>query len=105
MDVFRATPSEEHAVMIWDGAGFHHSKTLCMPENITPLQLPANSPELNPLENLWHYLKSHHWSNRTYPNAEALEEAVMQAWKLSVMNNKLMQSVCSDKTHRRAGNS
>ena len=57
-------PADEHAVMLWDGAGFHASKQLCVPDNVTIVTLPAYSPELNPIENLWHYLKSHFWSNR-----------------------------------------
>ncbi len=55
-----------------------------MPANITPIQLPAYSPELNPIENLWHYLKSHHWSNRAYADQDELEDAVIQAWNHSV---------------------
>ena len=88
--------------MLWDGAGFHRGKELVMPANITAIQLPAYSPEFNPIENLWHYLKSHHWSNRAYRDAEALEQAVMQAWRISVMNTELMQTVCSAKIYERA---
>ena len=42
-------PDSEHAVMIWDGAGFHTARTLKVPENITLVQLPPYSPELNPI--------------------------------------------------------
>lgn len=93
---------DEHAVMLWDGAGFHRSKTLAMPANITPIQITAYSPELNPIENLWHYLKSHHWSNHAYRNVDELEEAVIQAWHASVMNNELMKTVCSANIYQRA---
>ena len=66
---FSATvPADEHAVLIWDGAGYHRSKKLQTPENIMLIQLPAYSPELNPIENLCHYLKSHYWLNRKYVN-------------------------------------
>ena len=93
---FSATLSaEEHAVMVWDGAGFHTSKRLCMPENVTPLQLPAYSPELNPIENLWHYLKSHYWSNRAYADYEALEVAAVEAWHHAVLDPELMKTVCA----------
>ena len=81
--------------MIWDGAGFHRSHSLSVPGNITLVQLPPYSPELNPIENLWHYLKSHHWSNRAYDNYDALEEAAMTAWKQSVLNTDLMKTVCA----------
>ena len=55
-----------HIVMVWDQAGFHRSKKLKLPENVTIVQLPPYSPELNPVENLWHYLRSHYWANRIY---------------------------------------
>ena len=88
-------PAGEHAVMIWDGAGFHTAKSLDVPSNITLVQLPPYSPELNPIENLWHYLKSHYWSNRSYKNYDALEEAAMQAWQKAVLNKDLMKTVCA----------
>jgi transposase len=93
---------DEQAVMLWDGAGFHRGKELQLPANISPLHIPPYSPELNPIENLWHYLKSHHWSNRAYGDVDELETAVMQAWQTSVMNTELMKSVCSAKIYHRA---
>jgi len=55
---------DEHIVLIMDGAGWHKSKALHLPDGITALLLPPYSPELNPVENLWHYLRSHYLSNR-----------------------------------------
>ena len=86
--------SNEHAVMIWDGAGFHRSKQLRVPENISLVQLPPYSPELNPIENLWHYLKSHYWSNRAYADYDALEDAAITAWHTAVLS-RIMKSVCA----------
>lgn len=86
---------DEHAVMVWDGAGFHTSKKVVVPPNMTLVVLPPYSPELNPIENLWHYLKSHYWSNRTYANYEALEEAAMHAWREAVLDEDLMKTVCA----------
>src|SRR3954451_22009578 len=54
-------PAGVHAVLIWDGAGFHTGKDLVVPGNVSLIRLPPYSPELNPVENLWHYLRSHHW--------------------------------------------
>ena len=42
-----------HAVLVLDGAGWHGSKALCVPDNITLLPLPPEAPELNPVENVW----------------------------------------------------
>jgi transposase len=101
-ELSRRLPEDEHAVMLWDGAGFHSSHQLRIPENITPITLPSYSPELNPIENLWHYLKSHHWSNRAYDDTDELEQAVIQAWHKSVMDTELMKTVCSDNIYHRA---
>lgn len=98
-------PSEQ-AVMIWDGAGFHRSRHLHVPDNITLLPLPAYSPELNPVENLWHYLKSHYWSNRAYVDYEALEPGrshqnlrVVTPLAESVLES-LSKNILSSQTHR-----
>ncbi len=88
-------PADEHAVMVWDGAGFHRAKALRVPENITVVELPPYSPELNPIENLWHYLKSHFWSNRSYDDYDALEAAAMDAWRRAVLDQQLVKSVCA----------
>jgi hypothetical protein len=42
-----------HAIVIIDGAGWHTTKSLKLPDNISLLRLPAQSPELNPQENIW----------------------------------------------------
>lgn len=100
---FSATlAADEHAVMIWDGAGFHTSGKLVVPDNISLVRLPSYSPELNPMENLWHYLKSHYWSNRAYADYEELEEAAIAAWRTAVLNPDLMKTVCNAPYIKRA---
>jgi len=93
---------DEHAVMIWDGAGFHTSKKLVVPENVTLIKLPPYSPELNPMENLWHYLKSHFWSNRIHADYESLERAAIEAWQTAVLSPELMKTVCAAPYTQRA---
>lgn len=83
-----------HVVLIWDGAGYHRSSDLEIPDNITPITLPPYSPELNPIENLWHYLRSHHWSNRKYDDYDALRQAGCDAWQATCLNEETIQSVC-----------
>ena len=94
--------ADEHAVMIWDRAGFHTSGKLQLPDNVTVLQLQPYSPELNPMENLWHYLKSHYWSNRAYSDYEELEEAAIDAWRMAVLEPELMKTVCAAPYLKRA---
>jgi len=86
-----------HVVMSWDQAGFHMSKKVKVPENVTMMPLPAYSPELNPIENLWHYLRSHYWSNRSYADYDDLRLAAVAAWQKSVLDAGLIKSVCRTK--------
>jgi DDE superfamily endonuclease len=83
------------AVLIWDNAGFHTGQAVVVPQNITLLPLPPYSPELNPVENLWHYLRSHCWSLRAYRDYEALKEAAVNAWRTVCLVPELVRSVCA----------
>jgi transposase len=98
----KTVPADEQAVLFWDGAGFHTSKQLDVPEHVSLIQLLPYSPEFNPIENLWHYLKSHCWSNRGYENYDALEEAAIEAWHRAVLNEELMKTVCAAPYLKRA---
>lgn len=69
-----------HVVLVLDQAGWHTAKGLNVPKNITLFYLPAYSPELNPIERLWSYLKSHYLSNRVYADYQQLLDAGTQAW-------------------------
>ena len=67
MDIYLQQFSREfapdvHAVLIWVQAGYHKSKELKIPQNVTIIPLTPYSPELNPMENLWHYFRSHYWA-------------------------------------------
>lgn len=83
-----------HAVLVWDQAGFHTSRRLDIPENITIVPLPPYSPELNPVENLWHYFRSHYWSNRAYSDYDDLRIAAIDAWQKAALNSEIIKSVC-----------
>ena len=67
-------------VLILDRAGWHTSPRLKVPSNITLLHQPSYSPELNPVEHLWHWLRSHNLSNRVYRDTDHLYEAAAEAW-------------------------
>lgn len=84
---------KEHAVLIMDGAGWHKSKALRVPANITILILPPYSPELNPVERLWAYLRSHYLANRVYDNYQHLLDAGAEAWQQ--LTPEILSSVCA----------
>jgi hypothetical protein len=84
-EISRTVTADAHAVLVLDQAGWHTSPKLRLPENITFLPLPAYSPELNPVENLWAYLRGNFLSHRVWNSYDAIVQACCDAW------NALMQ--------------
>lgn len=98
MNVFLGMLSAElgprdHAVLILDQAGWHKARKLRVPDNLTILYLPPYSPELNPVERLWAYLRSHYLSNRAFDGYDHLLDAGAQAWQQ--LTPELLRSVCA----------
>jgi hypothetical protein len=79
----RVTPGA-HAVLVLDGAAWHTSPKLRVPDNISLLPLPRYSPELNPVENVWEFLRANFLSHRVWDGYDAIVDACRDAW------NKLM---------------
>ena len=99
----RELPKGVHAVLIWDGAGYHTSGDVVVPENVSLIQLPPYSPELNPVENLWHYLRAHHWSNREYEGYSGLESEAVRSLRIVCGDAENLKSICNaDYVQRRA---
>lgn len=85
--------SHDHAVLIMDQAGWHRSRSLVVPKTITILYLPPYSPELNPVERLWAYLRSHYLSNRAYDGYQHLLDAGAEAWQR--LTPEILMTVCA----------
>ena len=67
--------------MILDGASWHRSQGLVVPGNITLLPLPPYSPELNPVERIWHYRRSHWLANAIFRDLKHIMDACEIAWQ------------------------
>ena len=72
--------SHRHAVLIMDRAAWHATSKLVMPANITPILLPSRAPELNPVENIWQYMRANWLSNRVFDDYDTIIEAICEAW-------------------------
>lgn len=84
-----------HVILVLDQAGWHTAKALEIPENISLLYLPSYSPELNAIERLWGYLKSHYLSNRAYKDYDDLLNICRDAWNR--ITREQFSSVCHTK--------
>ena len=73
-----------HAVLLLDQAGWHGARRLVVPGNLTLLPLPAYSPELNPIERVWLYLRERFLSHRVLKSYTAVLDAACDAWNALV---------------------
>lgn len=69
-----------HAVLLLDQAGWHGSAELEIPANITLLPLPPSSPELNPVENVWPFMRDNWLSNRVFKSYDDILDHCCRAW-------------------------
>jgi putative transposase len=79
-EISQAVAPEAHALVLLDQAGWHLSKRLVVPANITLMPLPAKAPELNPVENVWQFLRDNWLSNRFFCSYEAILDHCCAAW-------------------------
>ena len=79
-DRAQAVAPGAHAVVLLDQAGWHQSKRLVIPDNITLVPLPAKAPELNPVENVWQFLRDNWLSNRVFSSYTDILDHCCAAW-------------------------
>ena len=84
-----------HAVVILDGAGWHRSQGLVVPANIMLLALPPYSPELNPVDRIWHYLRRHWLANSVFQSLADIMDACEMAWNRFAADHALIRSLCA----------
>ena len=96
LDQFSQTIApDEHAVMILDQAGWHGSNALAVPANVTLVPLPPYSPELNPVERVWLYLKERFLSHRLLNDYDAIVTAACNAWNRLLAEAGRIKTLCS----------
>ena len=86
---------DEHLLLVLDQAGWHGANDLKLPANITLVPLPPRSPELNPVERLWLYLKERFLSHRLLDDYDAIVDAACSAWQRLISEPGRITSLCS----------
>jgi transposase len=81
LDAFGASlPKGVHAALLLDGAGWHTARDIVVPDNVSLVFLPPYSPELNPVERVWLYLRERYLSLRLFADLDAVIEGCRDAW-------------------------
>ena len=79
-EISEAVDDNAHAVVLLDQAGWHTTKKLNIPENITLMPLPPRAPELNPVENIWQFMRDNWLSNRVFKSYDDIVDHCCFAW-------------------------
>ena len=79
-EIAQAVAPGAHAVLLLDQAGWHTTGKLAVPANITLLPLPARAPELNPVENLWQFMRDNWLGNRVSTSYADILDHCCRAW-------------------------
>jgi hypothetical protein len=79
-EIAQAVAPGAHAVLLVDQAGWHMTPKLIVPPNISIIPLPAKSPELNPQENVWQFMRANWLSNRIFSSYADIVDHCCYAW-------------------------
>ena len=66
----------ERVVLVVDNAGWHTARDLAVPANVILWFLPPHLPELNPVEQVWQWLREHHTRGALFATHEELVTAL-----------------------------
>ncbi len=95
-EISQAVAPGAHALVMVDGAGWHTpGGRLKLPANISTLVLPPYSPELNPQENIWQYLRQNYLANRVFETYTAVVDACCAAWNALVQQPEKITSIAT----------
>ena len=92
-EISRTVAAKAHAVVVMDRAGWHKTDKLKVPNNLTIILLPPRSPELNPVENIWQYLRQTWLSNRVFETYDAILDAGCDAWQNLIARPETIMSI------------
>ena len=100
-EISRTVVPGAHAVLLLDQAGWHVSAKLAVPGNITLMPLPPKCPELNPVENVWQYIRENWLSNRVFKSYNDILDHCCFAWNRLVQQPWTIMSIgLRESTHR-----
>jgi DDE superfamily endonuclease len=92
-EIARNLAPKAHAVLVLDQAGWHTTGKLRLPDNLSLLPLPPKSPELNPVENVWQFLRHNKLSNRIFDNYQTIVTAACEAWNSLIADPARVTSI------------
>ena len=84
-----------HGIVLMDRASWHTTEALVIPQNISLMPLPPYSPELNPMEQAWQYLRRKSLSSRCFKNYDDIVRACCESWNAFCDEEGRIESLCT----------
>ena len=92
-EISKTVASGAHAFLVMDGADWHGAKTLYIPDNISIVILPPYAPELNPIENIWAYLRANYLAVSVFDTYDDILVRGCNAWNFFANDPELVRSI------------
>ena len=94
-EIARTVAPGAHAALVLDGAGWHGGHALRVPDNTSLVVLPPYSPELNPVENVWQYLRANWLAISVFDDYDGIVDACCRAWNRFADQPQVITSIAS----------
>jgi hypothetical protein len=94
-ELSQAVTPGAHGIVLMDKAGWHIAGDLVVPANLTPVFVPSYSPELNPIERLWLYLRENRLTHCVFQTTEEIIDTCCDAWNWLLTETGRIRSLCS----------
>jgi transposase len=94
-EIGRTVAPGAHAILVLDGAGWHGAGDLVVPANLSLVTLPPYAPELNPIENVWAYLRGNKLAITVFDSYDAIVAKCCEAWNFFANDAEAIASITS----------
>ena len=89
------TEKGRHAVVIMDGASWHADDIANNIDNVSIIKLPPYSPELNPIEQVWSWIRQHCLANQSFKDYDDIVSKVCDAWNHFLTSSERVTNMCT----------
>ena len=93
--IANVTDPDRHAIVIMDGASWHNEELAAEFDNVSMIKLPPYSPELNPIEQVWQWLRQNELANRCFKGFDDIVSECSRAWNSFISDTQRVKKLCS----------
>jgi hypothetical protein len=94
-EIARLVSPSAHGLVVLDQAGWHTTEKLHVPDNLSLLPLPPKSPDLNPAENAWEFLRQDKLSNLIFDSYDVIVAEACAAWNSLIADPDRIRSIAT----------